>query len=55
LLLAALVTVVAVGCGQASSKSPAATQSAQAEHRLVHAHEFPDMGSGSPRRPAGHG
>ena len=39
-LLAALVTVVAVGCGQA----PAATAQGQAEHRFVHVHEFPDMG-----------
>jgi hypothetical protein len=43
LLLAALVTVVAVGCGQASSNPPAATAQGQAEHRFVHVHEFPDL------------
>ena len=42
-LLAALVTVVAVGCGQPSTKS-AATAQGQAEHRFVHVHEFPDIG-----------
>jgi hypothetical protein len=42
-LLAALVAVVAVGCGQASPQ-PAATAQGQAEHRFVHVHEFPDMG-----------
>jgi hypothetical protein len=42
-LLAALVTVVAVGCGQASTQ-PAATAQGQAEHRFVHVHEFPDLG-----------
>src|SRR5512132_3923230 len=43
LLLAALVTVVAAGCGQASTQS-AATAQGQAEHRFVHVHEFPDIG-----------
>jgi hypothetical protein len=42
-LLAAVVAVVAVGCGQASTQS-AATARGQAEHRFVHVHEFPDIG-----------
>jgi hypothetical protein len=42
-LLAALVAVVAVGCGQTSTQSAAAAQG-QAEHRFVHVHEFPDIG-----------
>jgi hypothetical protein len=29
---------------QASNQPPAATEQAQAEHRLVHVHDFPDMG-----------
>jgi hypothetical protein len=44
MLLAGLVTVVAVGCGQTSIQSPAATEQGQAEHRLIHVHDFPDMG-----------
>lgn len=43
-LLAVLVAFVVVGCGQASSQPPAATSLGGAEHRLVHVHEFPDMG-----------
>jgi hypothetical protein len=44
LLLVALVTVAAVGCGQAPTQPPVATEQAQAEHRLVHVHDFADMG-----------
>ena len=44
MLLVALVTVVAAGCGRPSTQPPAATEQAQAEHRFVHLHEFPDMG-----------
>jgi hypothetical protein len=54
-LLATLLAVVAVGCGQPSPQPPAAATQGPAEHRFVHIHEFPDMASGSPRRPAGHG
>jgi hypothetical protein len=43
LLLTALVTIVAVGCGQPSTQ-PAATALGEAEHRFVHVHEFPGMG-----------
>jgi hypothetical protein len=43
-LLAALVAVVAVGCGQPSPQPPAAATQRRAEHRFVHVHEFPDMG-----------
>jgi hypothetical protein len=43
-VLAALLGLLVVGCGQASSRSPAATAQGQAEHRFVHVHEFADMG-----------
>ena len=45
LLLAAMVSVVAAGCGQPSTRSPAATALGGAEHRFVHVHEFADMGA----------
>ena len=44
LLLATLVSVAAVGCGQALSTPPAATAPQKAEHRFVHVLEFSDMG-----------
>lgn len=42
--LAALAAVVVVGCGQASTQPPAATEQGGAEHRFIRVHEFPDMG-----------
>ena len=44
MLLAALATVVVVGCGQAATPPRAAAEQQVAEHRFVHVHEFPDMG-----------
>ena len=43
--LAALLGLVVVGCGQTSAPPPAATAQGQGEHRFVHVHEFPDMGT----------
>jgi hypothetical protein len=43
-MLAALATVVAVGCGQATTQAPPAAEQGAAEHRFVHLHQFPDSG-----------
>jgi hypothetical protein len=43
-MLAALSAVVAGGCGQVATPSPAATTQPAAEHRFVHVHEFPGNG-----------